>query len=119
MSALINKDQAFVNILQRAINEGYELGNYNSIEETLIEAEDYLINNCEADRAEYCEVVSNGPHQHTEYEDGFGTRYSSSGEIIDYHAYRYAEPNTKHVYATIVNVKGEVIALYETLNLTI
>lgn len=120
METLINSDQAFINIVSRAIENGYPLNKHNSIEETLIEAEDYLIGLITpADKQIYCEVVSHGTSQHVSYADGLGTVYTSDGEIIGYNTYKNALPNEMHVYATIVNVKGEVIELYENLNLTL
>lgn len=119
MNSLITSDQAFINQLQRAVENGFEIDRSESIEEIQIQAQDYLINNLPADKKIYCEVINHGTNQHVDYADGIGTTYTSDGEIIDWNTYRDAAPNEQHVYASIVDVKAQIIELYEVLNLTI
>lgn len=118
-TSLITSEQAFINQLQRAVDNGFEIDRGLTIEEIQIEAQDFLINNLPVDVSEYCEVLQHGTTQHVNYADVFGTEYTSDGEIIGWNSYRDVAPNEKFVYATFVNVKGEVVELYETLNLTL
>ncbi|MFA6087461.1 hypothetical protein [Mucilaginibacter sp.] len=120
MEKLISNDQAFINQLQRAVENGFEIDRDLTIGDIQIEAQDYLIELITpADKQVYCEVIQHGTSQHASYCDGIGTVYHSDGEIIRWQTYKQAQPNEMFVYATIVDVKGQVIELYETLNLTI
>lgn len=118
-NTLITSDQAFINQLQRAVENGFEIDRDETIEDIQIQVQDFLVDNLPADQQIYCEVLQHGRSQHVDYADGFGTYYTSDGEIIGWNTYRDAAPNEQYVYATIVDVKGQIIQLYETLNLTL
>jgi hypothetical protein len=119
MKTLITSEQAFINQLQRAVENGFEIDRDLTINEIQIEAQDFLIYNLPVDKSEYCEVLQHGTSQHVDYCDGLGTVYTCDGEIIGWNTYRDATPNEKFVHTTIVNVKGEIVQLYENLCLSL
>lgn len=108
----ISANQRTINIINRAIENGFEFSESDSIEDIKIEAEQFLIDNTEAIEEE-CEVKSLGNHgQRVDWYDGFGFHFWSQGEIVNFRDNWSKSPDTKVFHETLVDSKGKVVKLY-------
>lgn len=107
----ISANQRTINIINRAIENGFEFSESDSIEEVRIEAEGFLIDNTEAIEEE-CEVKYSGRSQRVDWSDGLGFDFWSQGEIVDFSSNWHKSPETKVFYETLVDSEGKVVKLY-------
>ncbi len=107
----ISKNQRYLNILQKAVDNGFDFEIENTLEETLFEAESYLIDYTDAIEEE-CEVELNGRQQEVNYYDGMGYEYSCWGEIVDFRVYWGKSPDEKVFHTTVIDSKAQVVNLY-------
>lgn len=92
----ITKQQRTLNIISKAIENGYVFDETDSIENTQVECEDFLIENEINVREEECKVKSLGNHgQRVDWSDGMGYTFWQQGEILDY-------SNTGKIFHNIV-----------------
>ena len=105
-------NQRTINILNKAIENGFEFDERNSLEEIRIEAEEFLIENTEAIEEE-CEVKSLGNHgQRVDWNDRKGFEFWTQGEIVDFSKTWFSPPETKVFHNTVVNSEGIVVNLF-------
>lgn len=103
----VTSNQRTINILNKALELGFEFNENNTLEEIRISAEEYLIDNTEAIEEE-CEVKSLGNHgQRVDYSDGLGYEYWSQGEIVNFDG-----KSEIIIHTTVVNSLGNVIDLF-------
>lgn len=108
----ISANQRTLNILNRAVSEGFEFNENDRLEDVRIAAEEFLIENTEAIEEE-CEVKSLGNHgQRVDFSDGHGFDFWSQGEIVDFKDHWFDTPETKVYYETFVDSEANVIKLY-------
>ena len=105
-------NQRTINILNKAIENGFEFDERNSLEEIRIEAEEFLIENTEAIEEE-CEVKSLGNHgQRVDWNDRKGFEFCTQGEIVDFSKTWFSPPETKVFHNKVVNSEGIVVNLF-------
>ena len=110
--ATITKDQRAVNILQEAINLGYELLTQHnkqvlSLEDVILDAEDFILANAENLTEEYVEV---DPHtQAYDWTDRMGFHFECVGESFNWADF---EDEETILLKKVVNSQGKVIQLY-------
>ncbi|MFV0398811.1 MAG: hypothetical protein ACK5JU_12500 [Bacteroidales bacterium] len=77
----ITKQQRAINVIQRAINLGYEFDSSFTFDEILIDCENFLFGELDADRYEKCQLHTSTRDQHYSYADGMGYENTVSGDI--------------------------------------
>lgn len=108
----ITSNQRTLNILAKAIENGFEFDENDRLEDVRIQAEEFLIENTEAVEEE-CEVNSIGRgEQRVDWSDNMGFEFWSQGEIINFKDYWFDTPETKVYHNTVVNSEGQVVKLY-------
>lgn len=104
----IQNNQRTINILNKAIANGFEFEHSMTIEAAQIEAEDFLIQNEIDVKEEQCEVRSLGNHgQRVDWSDGKGFDFWAQGQITDWLT------NGKFVHSTIIDSEANVVKLYD------
>lgn len=107
----ISQTQRALNIFSKAAEYGYELDFDKTVEESIIEASDLLVENSNEEIEEYC-PVNHGRNQGINWNDGMGFSVESWGELVQYD--RFSAPETKYFHTTVVNSLGQVVKLYDT-----
>lgn len=108
----ITANQRTINIINRAIENGFEFDEDEKLEEVRISAEDFLIENTEAIEEE-CEVKSLGNHgQRVDWYDGKGFEFWSQGGIVDFGDHWHKAPETKIFHETVIDSEGQVVKLF-------
>ena len=106
------------NILTKADSLGYELDITSSLEDVILDAENYIIENTleKYFKKEFL-AISRGRNQYFEWSDGEGYSISSSGEICDYSRKRFVIENERKLvqfpYQLLVDSNADVVELYE------
>lgn len=114
----ITANQRTINIINKAIENGFTFDVNDTIQDALIVAEEYLIENTEAIEIE-CEVDSLGRNgQRVDWSDGKGFDYWCQGEIVDFSAHYFDSPDTKVFHTTVVDSQAQVVKLYYLVGLT-
>ena len=101
------------NIIAKAIDNGFEFNENDSVEDVRIAAEEFLIEN-EIDVQEIeVGVISQGSHgQRVEWSDGKGFDFWSQGEIVDFSKHWHKNADTKIFHETCVDSEANVIKMY-------
>lgn len=108
----ITSNQRTINIISKAVALGYRFFESETIEDTRIEAEQYLIDNTDAIE-DQCEVVSLGGHgQRVDWSDGKGYDFWQQGEIVDFARHWHKEPEHKVYHNTVIDSEGQVVKLF-------
>lgn len=108
----ITANQRTLNIISKAVENGFEYDENNRMEDVRIAAEEYLIDNTEAQEEE-CEVRSLGNHgQRVDWSDEYGYDFWSQGEIVDFKKHWFDAPDTKVFHETVIDSLGNVVKLY-------
>jgi hypothetical protein len=108
----ISKNQRTINIINRALEFGFEFDENKRLEDVRNSAEEFLIENTEAEEEE-CEVKSLGNHgQRVDWYDGMGYEFWSQGEIVDFRANWSKPPETKVFHETVIDSEGKVVKLF-------
>ena len=107
----ITNDKRTLNILNKAIEIGFEIDESLSMEELKEKAIHYLIEN-ESCIDKYCPVITGSCGQSVKWTDGKGYEFFAQGEIINFKRHLCDAPNTKVYYKKIVDSFGNVIRLY-------
>lgn len=102
-----------VNILTRAVEEGFSVNLQSTVQNTMIDATNHLIGKVEAEEV-YCKVDTTGKSQYVSYTDSSGFQYVIDGEILGEAFER--EPDKRYIYHRIVDQQAKVIALYDIKN---
>jgi hypothetical protein len=110
---IITPNQRTVNILTKAVANGFEFDEQDTIENTRINAEDFLIESEIDVTEEHVEVKSLGSHgQRVDWSDGKGFDFWSQGEIVDFSKHWFDSPETKVFHSTILDSDANVIRMY-------
>jgi len=107
----ITNEKRILNILNKAIEIGFEIDESLSMEELKEKAIHYLIEN-ELCIDKYCPVITGSCGQSVKWTDGKGYEFFAQGEIIDFKRHWCDAPKTKVYYKKIVDSFGNVIRLY-------
>ena len=107
----ITNEKRTLNILNKAIEIGFEIDESLSMEELKEKAISYLIENTSGTEEE-CEVVIGSHVQSFYWTDGKGYEFFSQGEILDFIEHWFDPPETKVFYETLVDSEANVIRLY-------
>jgi hypothetical protein len=108
----ITSNQRTINIISKAVALGYRFFESETIEDTRIEAEQYLIDNTDAIE-DQCEVVSLGGHgQRVDWSDGKGYDFWQQGDIVDFARHWHKEPEHKVYHNTVIDSEGQVVKLF-------
>lgn len=112
------QSQRYVNILHRAVNEGFNPNPEEAIVDQYLEAESFLLEkllkgDISADDEEECEVMHKGHHQVVQWSDDMGYQYQCDGEIISHDQYLNAEKGERIYHTTVFDSRGRIIRLYE------
>lgn len=83
----LTNDQLAMMLLQSAMEQGFELEMNETIEQNMLLAEEYLLENVEAD-FEQCELTTSGYSQNYYFCDEFGKDAEVSGDIFDFAKYK-------------------------------
>lgn len=78
----ISEAQRNLNIISRAIEQGFEHGNNDQFWYILSNAKEYLLYETSPDHYEYCNVRCTGSDESYTYSDGKGYEVTMSGDII-------------------------------------
>lgn len=109
----ISSNQRTVNILAKAIANGFEFDESVTMEEVRNDATQFLIDNEIDVIEEEVEVKSLGNHgQRVDWSDGKGFDFWSQGEIVDFKRHWGDEPNTKVYHEVCVDSEANVIKMY-------
>lgn len=109
----ITSNQRTVNILNKAIQNGFEFDESEIIEEARIAAEEFLIENNIDVIEEEVEVKSLGNHgQRVDWSDGKGFDFWLQGEIVDFKRHWFDSADTKVFHETCVDSEANVIKMY-------
>lgn len=112
MNKHITPNQRTINIINRAIENGFECDENDRLGDIRIAAEEYLIATTEAQEEE-CEVESLSGHgQRVDWADGKGYEYWSQGEIVDFRRHWFDSPETKVYHETVIDSEGKVVKLF-------
>lgn len=117
-------NERHINILQRALNECFEVDESMTIEDAVIAAEEYLTEECSVDKYEECPIEASSFC----YYDGKGYEKSMTGEFCSYKQTKYrfndnGEPvpvewyedgydQACYFYEKVVNTDAEIVQLY-------
>lgn len=102
-----------LNIINKAVANGFEFDESEIFEEVRNNATQYLIDNEIDVREEQVEVRSLGNHgQRVDWSDGKGFDFWSQGEIIDFKSHWADAPGTKVYHETCVDSDANVIKMY-------
>lgn len=82
----ITEKQRELNIIGRAIELGFEFETELAYYQVLERSEEYLYNNVDADKYEYCHLHTGAGGQNYTYGDGMGYENTVSGNIYDFWA---------------------------------
>lgn len=116
---LITPTQRSLNIITKAIANGFELNEQDTFETVRNNATDFLIENEIDVKEEHVEVKSLGNHgQRVDWSDGFGFDFWSQGEIVDFKRHWHDEPGTKVYHETCVDSEANVIKMYYLVEAT-
>lgn len=108
----ITSNQRTINIISKAVALGYRFFESETIEDTRIEAEQYLIDNTDAIE-DQCEVVSLGGHgQRVDWSDGKGYDFWQQGDIVDFARHWHKEPEHKVYHNTVIDSEGQAVKLF-------
>lgn len=110
--------QRYVNILHRAVNEGYNPNPEEAIIDQYLDAESFLLEKLlkgetSADDEEECALLYPSHHQVVQWNDGMGYEYQCDGEIISHEQYLSAEKGERIYHTTVFDSLGRIIRLYE------
>lgn len=110
---IISSNQRTLNILAKAVANGFEFDETVSMEEVRNDATQFLIDN-EIDVIETeVEVKSLGSHgQRVDWSDGKGFDFWSQGEIVDFKRHWNNAPDTKVYHEVCVDSEANVIKMY-------
>ena len=108
---VITNDKRTVNILNKAIEIGFELNESLRLEDVKNEAISYLIENASGTDEE-CDIITGNHGQSAQWTDGKGYEFFSQGEIVDFKKHWFDTPETKVYYQNLVDSVGNVIRLY-------
>lgn len=109
----ITASQRTLNIIYKAISNGFEFDERIAIEDVRIEAEEFLIENEIGVIEEECEVKSLGNHgQRVDWSDGKGFDFWTQGEIVDFRSHWFDAPETKVFHSTVIDSNANVVKLY-------
>ena len=107
----ITNDKRTLNILNKAIEIGFELDESLSIKELKEKAISYLIENTSGTDEE-CDIITGNHGQSVQWTDGKGYDFFSQGEIVDFTKHWFDTPGTKVYYQNLVDSFGNIIRLY-------
>ena len=121
---LVMINERHINILQRALNECFEVDESMTIEDAVIAAEEYLTEECPVDKYEECPIEANS----FGYYDGKGYEKSMTGEFYSHRQTKFRfnkkgdpEPveyyedgydQAYYFYEKVVNTDAEIVQLY-------
>ena len=109
----ITANQRTLNILNKAIQNGFEIDTKEIFENVRDAATQFLIDNEIDVIEEEVEVKSLGSHgQRVDWSDGKGFDFWSQGEIVNLKKYWNAAPDTKVYHETCVDRDANVIKMY-------
>jgi hypothetical protein len=110
---IITPSQRDLNILNKAVANGFEINSQDTFEEVRNAATDFLIENEIDVKEEQVEVKSLGNHgQRVDWSDEFGFEFWSQGEIVDFKSHWHDAPGTKVFHETCVDSEANVIKMY-------
>lgn len=112
------QSQRYVNILHKAVSNGFNPNEKESIADQVDDAMYFLeelirTNDIVADDEEECEVMHATHHQVVQWNDGMGYAYQCDGEIISHDQYRNAEKGERIYHTTVFDSRGRIIRLDE------
>ena len=107
----ITNEKRTLNILNKAVEIGFEIDESLSMEELKEKAINYLIAN-DSGTEEECPVVTGKHGQSVQWTDGKGYEFFSQGEILDFAKHWYDISGTKVFYQNLVDSEANVIRLY-------
>lgn len=108
----ISNNQRTVNILNKALELGFEFNINESIEQAQLEAENFIMSNSEGEEVE-CEVKSSSRHgQRVDFNDGMGLEYWCQGEIVDFSKHWHKSTDTKVFHTDLIDSLGNYLKLY-------
>lgn len=108
----ISNNQRTVNILNKALELGFEFNINESIEQAQLEAENFIMSNSEGEEVE-CEVKSLSRHgQRVDFNDGMGLEYWCQGEIVDFSKHWHKSTDTKVFHTDLIDSLGNYLKLY-------
>lgn len=131
----------FTKVVERAMQEGFEVNEHDELDTILCDAENHIFNNCGVDTMEQCDLSTDGRSQYYYFIDKDGSEHNSTGEIFDFAKYKAEkevyfkrDENGKFtpvswfdipmagedgrddyvfVFDTIIDCEGQVVALYD------
>lgn len=136
----IKKFTTFVNVVRTAIENGFEVDFNDDMEQILVDAEEFILENCKVEGRVFCELHTHGTSQYYNFIDEDGSERNCSGEIFDFLKYKEKDEvyfrieengnftpvnwfdipnegeereNYVFVYDRIVDCKGKLIELYD------
>ena len=107
----ITNEKRTLNILNKAIEIGFEIDESLSMEELKEKAINYLIAN-DSGTEEECDVITGSHGQSVYWTDGKGYEFFSQGKIVNFKKHWFDTPETKVYYQNLVDSVGNVIRLY-------
>ncbi len=108
----ISKNQRTINILNKALELGFEFDENSPLETLRFEAEDFIMSNSEGEEVE-CEVKSLGRHgQRVDFNDGKGLEYWCQGGIVDFSQNWHKPADTKIFHTNLIDSEGNYLRLY-------
>ena len=108
----ISKNQRAVNILNKALELGFEFDDNSNLGALIIEAEDFIMSNSEGEEVE-CDIISTGRHgQRVDFNDGKGMEYWCQGEIVDFSQNWHKPADTKIFHTNIIDSEGNFLKLF-------
>jgi len=115
----ITSTQRSLNIINKAVANGFEFMENEVFENVRNEATQFLIDNKVDVIEEEVEVKSLGNHgQRVDWSDGKGFDFWSQGEIVDFKRHWGDEPNTKVYHEVCVDSEANVIKMYYLVGAT-
>src|SRR5690625_4128672 len=108
----ITATQRKLNILNKAIQNGFEIDEDKSFEYLVDDAESYLIYSEIDVKEEECEVRQSGRLQSVQRSDGMGYEFRSDGYIVDFSAHWHKDPSDKVFHTTVVDSDANVVRLF-------
>lgn len=100
-----------LNILSKATEQGFELNFNSTLDDLIIQADEFLIDNAHHEE-EKVQITRHGNSQSVFWTDKMGFSFTQDGEIADVYKYKHGE---KIVHNTVVNSLGAVVDLFHEI----
>ena len=112
MKTKISQQQRALNILQKAFDNGFECDMELTLNETVLQAEEFIFDTLSPEIEDMASEFTNDKVLY--YNDGYGYEYTSSGEIYSYEDYRNAQfkEDRKLNLTTVINSLGQFVQVY-------